>query len=237
MKHLQRDLDRLKREILLMGSMVEEATNKALSAFLYRRPELAESVMEGDDRIDQKELDVEEECLKLLALHQPVAADLRFIIAVMKVNNDLERMGDEAYNIAERASYLSAHDPIGVPGDFPAMVDRVRTMVRDSLDALVNRDTNLARKVCRDDDLVDSTHREMYMALQERMRENAETVERAVRTLSVSRHLERIADLATNIAEDVVFMVDGEVIRHRTPGLSATQHAGLPGRTGADKAR
>ncbi len=220
-----------------MGSMVEEATNKALSAFLYRRPELAEAVMEGDDRIDQKELDVEEECLKLLALHQPVAADLRFIIAVMKVNNDLERMGDEAYNIAERASYLSAHDPIGVPGDFPTMVDRVRVMVRDSLDALVNRDTNLARKVCRDDDLVDSTHREMYMALQERMRENPETVERAVRTLSVSRHLERIADLATNIAEDVVFMVDGDVIRHRTPGLSSAQHAGPLGATDADKAR
>jgi phosphate transport system protein len=220
MKHLQRDLDRLKKEILLMGSMVEEATNKALSAFLYRRPELAEAVMKGDDRIDQKELDVEEECLKLLALHQPVAADLRFIIAVMKVNNDLERMGDEAYNIAERASYLSAHEPIGVPADFPTMIDRVRRMVRDSLDALVNRDTQLARKVCSDDDLVDSTHREMYMALQELMCAKPETVQRAVRTLSISRHLERIADLATNIAEDVVFMVDGDVIRHRGPGLS-----------------
>jgi phosphate transport system protein len=226
MKHLQRDLDYLKKEILLMGSMVEEATNKALSAFLYRRPELALAVIEGDDRIDQKELDVEEECLKLLALHQPVAADLRFIIAVMKVNNDLERMGDEAYNIAERVSYLSAHEPIGVPADFPGMVDRVRTMVRESLDALVNRDTALARKVCNDDDLVDSTHREMYMALQERMRENPDVVERAVRTLSISRHLERIADLATNIAEDVVFMVDGDVIRHRFRSRAAQPNGG-----------
>jgi phosphate transport system protein len=223
MKHLQRDLDRLKREILTVGSMVEEATNKALTAFMQRRTDLANEVMLGDDRIDDKEVEVEEECLKILALHQPVAADLRFIITVLKVNNDLERMGDEALNIAERAAFLATSEPIRVPADFPAMVERVRAMVRESLDALVSRDTALARKVCGDDYLIDDAHRGMYLELQERMREQPETVERAVRMLSISRHLERIADLATNIAEDVVFMVDGEVIRHRYHGAEKTR--------------
>ncbi len=214
-KHLHRDLETLKRDILTMGSMVEEALNCAIVALIDRRDDLAEQVMTGDDAIDDMEVAIEEDCLKMLALHQPVAADLRFIVAVMKVNNDLERMGDVAINISERARYLATHDPIGVPLDFRKMVDRVRLMVRQSLDALVNMDAWLARTVCEMDDEVDAANREMYVVLQRIMKEHPDTIERAVHTLSCSRHLERIADLATNIAEDVVFMVEGEIIRHR----------------------
>ena len=134
---------------------------------------------------------------------------------VLKVNNDLERMGDLAVNIAERSAYLSTHEALGVSLDFPEMIEGIRQMVKNGLDALVNRDTDLARTVLAQDDEVDSINREMFVTLQSSMRENPDTVNRAVHLLSVSRYLERIADLATNIAEDVVFMVEGELIRHR----------------------
>jgi len=214
-KHLQRDLERVKKEILGMGALVETATNKAITALIDRRPELAEALMAGDDAIDEKEVAIDEECLKILALHQPVATDLRFTVAVMKVGNDLERMGDLAINIAERAAYLSTHEPIEIPLDFDRMVEKVQTMLRECLDALVNLDTTLARKICREDEEVDAINRQMFVILQDRMYREPETIKRAVHLLSASRHLERIADLATNIAEDVVFMVEGEVIRHR----------------------
>jgi len=213
-KHLQDDLDRLKKQVLAMGALVEEATHRAISALVKRRPDLADEVLAGDDVIDAKELEVEDACLKILALHQPVAGDLRFVIAVMKVNNDLERMGDLAQNIAERAAYLSSHPPLSVELPFPRMTECVQRMVSDALDALVNRDTALARGVCERDDEVDALNRQMYVVLQELMKREPDAIERAIHTLSVARHLERIADLATNIAEDVVFMVEGEVVRH-----------------------
>jgi phosphate transport system protein len=214
-KHLQRDLECLKKEILTMGAMVEGAANKAISSLVRRNTEWAEEVMKGDDEIDEKENAIQEECLKLLALHQPVAGDLRFIVTVMKVNNDLERMGDLAVNIAERGLYLSTRPSIRIPLNFSKMVERVQAMVHESLNALVNLDTALARKVWRDDDEVDAMNREMYVVLQELMREDPDTIHRAVHTLSASRHLERIADLATNIAEDIIFMAEGEIVRHR----------------------
>ena len=215
MKHLVRDLDQLKREVLVMGNYVEESIDRAIEALLNRDQVLAERVMSGDDVLDEKEVAIEEACLKVLALHQPVAHDLRFIVAVMKVNNDLERMGDIAVNIAKRAACLAVEPPLGGPLDFAAMTEKVQTMVRGSLDALVNLDTQLARRVLIQDDDVDTMNRRMFRVLQDMMAGKPGTVERAVHTLSVSRHLERIADLATNIAEDVVFMVDGEIIRHR----------------------
>ncbi len=214
-KHLLRDLENLKQRILALGSLVEEATNKAITALEDRRPELAELVLTADDQIDQRELEIEEDCMKILALHQPVAADLRFIIAAMKVNNDLERMGDLAVNIAERAMYLTTHPPIEHALDFTQMAEQVREMVRDSLDSLVNHDPAQAREVLAKDDIVDESNRNMFSVLQELMHKNPDTIDRAINTLSASRHLERIADLATNIAEDVVFMAEGEVIRHR----------------------
>lgn len=214
-KHLQHDLDRLKKEILAMGALVEEAINRAIASLTHRDAALARQVLEGDDAIDRKEVEVEDMCLKMLALHQPVAGDLRYIIAVLKVNNDLERMGDLAQNIAERALFLATNDPIQVDLDFSRMVELVRRMVGQSLDALVNQDPVLARRVCLQDDDVDRLQRHMFEMLQALMMKDPRTVERAVQVLSVSRHLERIADSATNVAEDIVFMVEGDIIRHR----------------------
>lgn len=213
-EHLRRDLERVKKSIASVGTMVEEATNKAITALVDRRPELAHDVVQSDEAIDEKEVELEEDCLKILALHQPVAGDLRFIITVLKVNNDLERMGDLAINIAERAGYLSTHDPIDVPLDFEKMTESVQKMLRQCLDALIHKDTSLAREVLKGDDQVDAINKEMYTVLQKVMIEDPTTVERAIHTLSASRHLERIADLCTNIAEDVIFLVSGEVVRH-----------------------
>jgi phosphate transport system protein len=212
--HLERDLEQLKKEILEVGSLVEEAIDKAIKALMERRPGIAREVIEGDCVIDAREVEVEEQCLKILALHQPVAIDLRFIVAVMKVNNDLERMGDLAANIAERAVYLSTHDAIRLPAGFSKMAETVRAMVRDSLDGLVNLDPKLARDVLRRDDEVDAANRGMFDTLQQLMHDDSATIERAVHALSSSRNLERIADHATNVAEDVIFMIEGEVIRH-----------------------
>ena len=216
-KHLERDLDHLKRELLDLCSMAEDATNKAILALTDRRADLAEEVRCGDDAIDAKEVKIEEDCLKILALHQPVAADLRFIVAALKVNNDLERIGDLAINIAERASYLAAHEPLAVPLDFRKLVERVQAMVRRSLEALFSRDAAGAREVLRMDDETDRLNKEMFKALHRVMHDDPTTIERAVNLLSASRHLERIADQATNIAEDVVFLVEGEIIRHGNP--------------------
>jgi len=218
-QHLLRDLEHLKKDILTMGAMVEEAIELATTSLMTRRPEIARRVIENDDVIDQKELEVEEECLKDLALHQPVAKDLRFIVAIMKVNNDLERMGDLAVNIAQRALFLAEHTPIAIPIELREMVRHVGDMVKNCLDALVNQDVEIARGVIRADDTVDILNREMFRVLEAVIREDPETVERALNVLSVSRNLERMADAATNIAEDVVFMVEGEVIRHKhAPG-------------------
>jgi phosphate transport system protein len=213
-RHLERDLDRLSRELLTMGAMVEEATNKALRAVSTRRSDLAREVVQGDNAINDRENLIEEECLKLLALHQPVATDLRFIITAMKVNNDLERMGDLAVNISERVAHLAGLDPIPLPKSFEKMLPAVQSMVRDSLNSLVNMDSKLARSVCEVDDEVDTINAGMYDAMQKVMHDDPSTIEMAINTLSVSRNLERIADLATNIAEDVVFLVEGEIVRH-----------------------
>jgi phosphate transport system protein len=212
--HLRRDLDELKKDLLLLGSKVEDSINKSILALTTRREELAKEVIEGDGGIDASEVELEEDCLKILALHQPVAADLRFIITAMKVNNDLERMGDLAVNIAERAVFLAAHKPIEVPSDLGRMADGVRKMVRDSLDSLVKKDTGLARKVLAFDDEIDRINEGMFRILQDVMCSDPDATPRAMHLLSSSRHLERIADLATNIAEDVVFMAEGELIRH-----------------------
>ena len=150
--HLQRDLEAVKSQLLDMGGLVEKVSNQAITALQERDTELSAGVHELDLTIDQQEVKIEEECLKILALHQPVATDLRFVVCIMKVNNDLERMGDLAINIAERASYLSSHEPLGVPLDFHRMAELAREMVKESLSALLNLDTHLARKVLAKDD-------------------------------------------------------------------------------------
>jgi len=212
-KHLHRDLELLKREILGMGRLVEEATNRAIEALEERDPDLARRVIDGDDRLDAKEIEVEEECLKVLALHQPVAADLRFIVAVLKVNNDLERMGDLAKNIAKRSLDIDLDRKL-VPSQLREMADRVQAMVSRSLDALVRMDPWIARSVLGQDDEIDELNRRIFAELRQQMEQDSHSVGNATSLLSISRHLERIADLATNIAEDVVFTVEGEVVRH-----------------------
>ncbi|MBK8098727.1 MAG: phosphate signaling complex protein PhoU [Planctomycetes bacterium] len=214
-KHLLRDLEHLKQQLLLLGSMVEGAILKATTALLDRRPELSSAVMHGDDAIDAREVQIEEECLKILALHQPVAIDLRYIVAVLKVNNDLERMGDLACNIAARADELLRHDAVRLPPEFGTMVETVRRMVRDTLDALIKSDVRIAKTVLAADDLVDQIHRQMFTEMHALLRQRPVDVEVPISILSASRNLERIADQCTNIAEDVIFQVEGEIVRHR----------------------
>ena len=213
--HLQRDLDALKKEILILGSMVESAINNSILALNNRDSEMAKKVVAEEAAIDDKEVFIEEECLKILALHQPVAVDLRFIVVSLKVNNDLERMGDFAVNVAQRAIFLCEHEALPVFLEFVDVLPAVvRTMVRDALDALVKMDIDLAKEVMQMDETVDEINRKMYLEVQSMIQNDVSTTERAINLLSTSRYLERIADLATNIAEDVIFMVDGVVVRH-----------------------
>ncbi len=216
--HLTRDLENLKKELLLVGSLVEDATNKAIIALTDRRPELAAEVIRSDRDVDDREVLVEEECLKLLALHQPVATDLRFVIAVLKVNNDLERVGDLAGNIASRAQFFSVHPTVVIPEDISTMAHDTRGMLRESLNALIHLNTDLARQVLREDEAVDARHAKIFSLVETKLidLEKPDDIKAQVQLLSVSRCLERIADLATNIAEDVIFMVDAEVVRHRS---------------------
>lgn len=221
-QHLLRDLDSIKKEILVLGAMVENAILQATQALVERKPELADSLAAKDDEIDAREVRIEEECLKALALHQPVAQDLRFLVMVIKVNSDLERMGDLATNMAARASFLARRDALPMTPGFGRMVRSVRQMLRDTLDALVNVDVDLARKVRSSDDEVDDLLRQMFDHLQDLMRSRPETIERAVHTLSFCRNLERVADLCTNIAEDIQFMAEGAIVRHRRDIATAT---------------
>jgi phosphate transport system protein len=220
-KSMQEDLTLLKQRILRMGGMVEEATRNATVALTQRRADLAQKVIESDDTIDMIELDVDEECLRILALHQPVAGDLRFITAALKINNDLERIGDLACNVAERATDLSRRAPLVLPLRFERMTEIVRGMLHDALDALVNRNVELARAVLARDPEINTIHREHFGLLQDAMKASPDNVETAVDLLSASRHIERIGDQTKNIAEDVVFLVEGRVIRHQRPGPTA----------------
>jgi phosphate transport system protein len=213
-QHLQREIDRLKRKILALGALVEDDLRQAVKALGERDDKLARRVVETDIEIDNMEVDVEEDCLKILALHQPVAIDLRFIIAVLKINNDLERIGDLSANIAERAASISKQEPVESPYDFPEMSQKVQAMLHTALDSLVNLDSKLAHTVLAADDEVDAINRSMYERVQQHIRRSPDKMDTLIQMLAVSRNLERIADHTTNIAEDVIYMIDGEIIRH-----------------------
>jgi phosphate transport system protein len=214
-RHLQRELESLKKQILSLGAMVEERVRMAIEAFESRNGELAQQIIESDREIDEAEVEVEEECLKILALHQPVAVDLRFISAAIKINNDLERVGDEAVNIAERVDNIARRAPVNVPFEYGAMAEKTEAMLRNSLDALVNLDADLAYKVCLSDDEVDDINRDIYDKIKEVIKAQPDRVGYLINLLFIARHLERIADHATNIAEEVIYMVEGEIPRHR----------------------
>lgn len=214
--HLQREIAKLKKDILTIGAMAELSVREATLAIEKRDETLARNVIEKDTEIDQMEVEIEENCLKILALHQPVAIDLRFIIAVLKINNDLERVGDLAVNIAERAAFLAMQPRIEVSFDLVGMAQKAQLMLKKSLDALVNHDVRCANNVLAMDDEIDAMNRQMYLIVQQAIHAQPEQTESLIHLLSASRHLERIADHATNIAEDVIYMIEGEIVRHKT---------------------
>jgi phosphate transport system protein len=197
-----------------MGGFAETAIGQAVKALVDRDAELARTVVASDEAINESEIEIDEHCLRLLALHQPEAADLRFIAMAFKINSDLERMGDLAVNIAERTLELLREPLLKPLIDIPRMAEVVQTMVRDSLDAFVRRDAELARSVCRRDDQVDQLNDQIFRELLTYMLQDPKSIARAVGLILVGRHLERIADHATNIAEDVVYLVQGKTIKH-----------------------
>ncbi|MFO8056017.1 MAG: phosphate signaling complex protein PhoU [bacterium] len=214
-KHLKAEIDKLKKSVIALGAVVEQSLRNTIRALIDRTPEKAQIVIDTDHQIDTSEVEIEEECLKVLALHQPVAIDLRYIMAILKMTSDLERIGDLAANIAERTVFIATHEKVKLDFDFSRMAEKVERMLKDSLDSMVNMDSELARKVCEADDEVDDMHRRVFKKVQEHIAERPDQVDIYVNFLSVSRNLERIADHATNIAEDVIYMVEGEIVRHR----------------------
>lgn len=211
---LQKDIDRLKDRIISLGTLVEERVRMAVKSMQTRDHLLAETVVDGDVEIDRLEVDIEEECLKILALHQPVADQLRYIVAVLKINNDLERIGDLAVNIAERGELLLHTDQVIIPFDYYTMGRKTEEMLRKSLDSLVNTDLRLAYEVLSQDDDVDSMKNDMQALFAREMLKPQDHPGTMIHLFLVSRHLERIADHATNIAEDVIYMITGEIHRH-----------------------
>ncbi len=214
-KRLQRELEKIKKSILSLGAMGEERIRMAIKAIETWDARLAEDIIRRDYEIDEAEVEVEEECLKILALHQPVAVDLRFLIAVIKINSELERVGDEAVNIAHRVQNISKRGKLDLSFDFSIMAEKAANMLRLSLDALVNLDLDLAFKVLTLDDEVDQMHREIYDRIKEVMSQNPDYVGYLINLYTTSRHLERVGDHSTNIAEEVIHLIEGEIIRHR----------------------
>ena len=212
---LQIEIENLKKRILSLGAMVEEQVNRAIKALEKKDPDIARDVIKVDKKVDEIEVEVEEECLKILALHQPVAVDLRFITAVIKINNDLERIGDEAVNIAERVIYLGTRPPLNVSFDYSEMSEKTIKMLKDSLDALVFLDIDLAYRVRLEDDEVDALDSGFFEKVKQIIPDNSERVGSLIHIFSISHHLERIADHATNIAEDVIYLIEGVIQRHK----------------------
>lgn len=213
-KHFVRELEKLKKKILSLGALVEERVYLAIKAIESRDPDLAEKIIRLDHEIDETEVEVEEECLKILALYQPMAIDLRFIVAVIKINNDLERIGDEAVNIAERIQSIAKRSDYSFNFDYTEMAEIAAAMLKQSLDALVNLDIDTAFRVLTLDDEVDNIQSSAYSQIKQVMRESSKDMTYLINLYLISRHLERIADHATNIAEEVIYLIEGEIVRH-----------------------
>jgi len=211
---MQREFDKLKKGILTVSALTEEHVNLATKAVIERNESYAHRVIENDSQINTLEIEVEEECLKILALHQPVAADLRFIVAILKINNDLERVGDLAANVSESALALIQSKPIEIPFDLQGMAEIVKEMVSNSLDSLINLDVKKAEEILKLDDEVDKIHKTMYSGILSSIHEHTDTAPSMIHLLSVSKNLERIADLATNIAQDIIYLINGVIVRH-----------------------
>ena len=213
--HLQRDLESLHHEVLTQAGRVEQMIYDSVSALCQRRYELISSVLTQDDVVDRKEVQIEEECLKLLALHQPVARDLRHITTILKLNSDLERIADLACNIAERAEYLQGFPYFPTPDELSSMAENATEMLRMALDSFVNSDTKAAEKVIQLEARVDQQNRDVIKELEDLLRLDSTQVEPALHVFSAARNIEQVADHAENVAEEVIYMIDGEIIRHK----------------------
>ncbi|HEY4485212.1 MAG TPA: phosphate signaling complex protein PhoU [Nitrospiria bacterium] len=216
-RHFDEEMKNLKEKILRMGAMVEEQVAYAIKALVERDSDRARRVIENDHRVNALDVEVDEDCLRLIALHQPMAGDLRFLTTAMKISTELERMSDLAENISERTIELNEEPLLKPYIDIPRMAEHAQRMVKESLNAFVNRDSDLARKVCRDDDFIDDLNHQIFRELLSFMIEDPQTTTRAIRISFVSKNLERIADHATNIAELAVYLVEGKIIRHTGP--------------------
>ena len=213
-KHFRKELEIIKKRILTLGSMVEDLVHDSVQAVDRVDADLADRIITRDREINDTEVDIEEECLKVLALHQPVAVDLRFIIAVIKINNELERIGDQAVNIAQRVQVIAKRPKPPFWFDYSEMGEKAQKMLRMSLDALVNLDVDLAYRVITMDDEVDHIKNDAYDRIKQAIKDLPERVGYYINLLLISRHLERMADHATNIAEEVIYLVEGEIFRH-----------------------
>jgi len=213
-RHFHDELDALKQTLLSMGALVEDQIRRAMQALLERDDVIAQEVIDRDRQVNTYDVEVDEQCVNLLALHQPAASDLRFITTAMKIVTDLERIGDQAVNIAQRALELNREPQLKPYIDLPRMADRAQRMVKESLDAFVAGDTALARQVCAADAEVDALKEQIFRELLTYMMEDPRTVSRAIRVILISRFMERVADHATNIAEMVIYLVEGKMVRH-----------------------
>ena len=213
-RRLDHELDRIRQNLLKMAGMVESMVARATRALIERSGSLCAEVIANDNEVDHLEIEIDESCYSILGRMQPTAVDLRFLVAVMKINNDLERIGDSAVNIAQSVEQLIDQPPLKPYIDLPHLSELVQNMVRQSLDAFVQRDAELATEVCKGDDTVDGLYKQIFRELLTYMIEDPRTVSRALHLLLVSRNLERIADHATNIAEDVIYHVEGRDVRH-----------------------
>ena len=218
-RHFQEELDALKSRLLEMGGLAEDRVRRSVVALVERDPAEIERILAGDEAINQLHIEIDNRCFKMLALHQPVAADLRAVVAAVKINTDLERVGDLAVNIAEASKRYILHPPVKKLIDIPRMAEIAQLMLRDALDAFVQRDTGLAQQVLNEDDKLDALKTQIFRELLTYMLQDPATIEPALDLILISRHLERIGDHATNVAEDVIFMVSARDVRH---------HAGDP---------
>lgn len=212
--HLEIAIHRLKKSLVGLAATVEEQVRKAVTAFNERDEKLAREVAGSDEMVDQLELDIEEECLRTLALYQPVALDLRFVIAVLKINNDLERIGDLAVNIAERAVSICEQRSLKEGLDYHEMEVKTMDMLKGCIDSFISSDPDRAREVCVSDVQMDRMHQQNYRRVEELVVKSPNDAALIIQHLSLSRYLERIADLTTNIAEDVIYLVEGRIVRH-----------------------
>ena len=213
-RHFQEELEHLKTRLLEMGGLAEERVRIAVESLVSRDPTLIEQVLTGDGPINQLHIEIDSRCFTMLALHQPMAVDLRAIVAAVKINTDLERVGDLAVNIAEAALRYLKHPPVKELIDIPRMAAIAQTMLRDALDAYVKRDPEMARAVLNEDDTLDALKTQVFRELLTYMLSDPHKIEPALDLILISRHLERIGDHATNVAEDVIFMVTARDVRH-----------------------